>query len=403
MRRLSYRVVACALCLLAVSAGCAISAPSAQAAPDVCSAAFAHPLQVTRKMSFGTRTIYNQDLSRELVCSGSFGAPDGIQLSVGAECDIVAAVYGLTDPSATDIGTVACSLASASAGGSKAAVEDAVCGYLADTFGVGVGLFAAGAAANPAIGVATWKAVTFFANTAVCVGLADGGAKAWGYKHETDHEVAVAHNIIRRRDCLQLTQQRILGVSRLNWSAIRCPAGFTSHDASPFHRPVAISKSGRIGALAMDVSTATDITRVLGPPDYTTTGNVCGGGCGYADYAVLGYTCGIQPQYAPSSSCATSYYVSLATGRLESFVTTSSAFALPGGVRVGVSGTAAAKWERQPDESGCFQGIFVPSPTVDIELWTAGGREPNPPFVQGGHIAAIGIDDRRNGVGVLFC
>ena len=95
----------------------------------------------------------------------------------------------------------------------------ALCGYLADTLGTGVGVFAAGATLNPGIGVAVWKGVTFFGNTAVCVGLVDGGAKAWGVKHETDHEVAVAHDI-REGKCLQLTEQRVLRISRLNWSAI---------------------------------------------------------------------------------------------------------------------------------------------------------------------------------------
>jgi hypothetical protein len=391
------------LLLACLGLGLAMSAPSARAAQDVCAAAFPHPVQVTTKIRFGRKTVYNQDLSRELVCSGSFGAPDGVHLSLGAQCDIIAAAYDLTDPAATDIGTVACSLASVPHGGAKAAVKDAVCGYLADAFGVGVGLFAAGASANPAIGVATWKGVTFFANTAVCVGLADGGAKTWGYKHETDHEIAVARDIVRKRGCLQLTQQRIVGVGRLNWSAIRCPIGFASHDASPFHRPIQISRSGRIGKLAIDVSAATDITRLFGPPGFTDTGNVCGGSCGYADYEVLGYGCGHSPQYGSGTTCSTNYYVSLTTGRLESFVTTSRAFALPGGVRVGVSGTAAAKREHQPDIGGCFQGIFLRTRTVDIDLWTRGGHEKRPPYIQGGKIAAIGIDDRRAGVGVLFC
>jgi hypothetical protein len=396
-------VSACLLCLAFVLLVGAVNAQRALAGPDVCGLAFPHPLQVTRKIRFGTKTIYNQHLSRELVCSGSFGVPDGIHLSVGAECDIIAAVYGLADPGATDIGSVVCSLASAPTEKLKA-TEDALCGFLADAFGTGVGLFAAGVTADPVIGVVTWKGVTFFTNTAVCVGLADGGAKAWGYKHETDHEVAVARDIIRREECLQLTQQRVLGVSRLNWSAVACPGGFVSHDASPFRSPVPISKSGRIGRLRIGVSTAADITRALGRPGYTATGNVCGVGCGYPDYELFGYDCtGRQPQPAPGSSCVVNYYVSLDSHRLESFATTSNAFALPGGVRVGVSGTAAAERERQPDERGCGQAIFLKTPKLSIDLWTRGGRENKPPYVEGGRVVGIGIDDRKSGVGVLFC
>ena len=197
-----------------------------------------------------------------------------MHLSIAAECDTIAAVYDLADPADDgDIGTVACSVVSGATEGGGAAVKDALCGYLADAFGTGVGLFAAGATANPVIGVAVWKGVTFFANTAVCVGLADGGARNWGYNHESDHEVAVARDIIRKHDCLELTQQHAVGVSRLNWSAIPCPDGFTTHDHSPFHRPIPITYVGQIGPLQMDASTAIGIRRVLGPPEYDTTGS----------------------------------------------------------------------------------------------------------------------------------
>jgi hypothetical protein len=160
-------VVAAAVAVFLLLGGAA----RAQADTDVCSYSFSHPNQVTSKIHFGTKTIYNQDDSDQLVCSGDFGAPDGVELSGSAKCDIIASVYALANPAESWIGATDCALVTLSTGGgAKGVAEDALCGYLADAFGVGVGLFSAGATGNPAIGVAVWKGVTFFGNTAACVG-----------------------------------------------------------------------------------------------------------------------------------------------------------------------------------------------------------------------------------------
>ena len=215
------------------AAGAQRVARAAQAS-DICSISFPHQREVTYRIAFGTKNIYNQDLSRSLVCSGAFGAPDNVQFSVGAYCDFVAAIFGAAAPQSDYIGSWFCAGATAATSGIVSAGTGKLCGYLADVLGTGIGVFAAGVTLDPGVGVVVWRGATFFGSTAVCVGLNDGVAKTWALNHETDHEMAVAHDI-RLGKCLQLTQQRLLGISRLNWSAIDCPSGFTNHDSSPFH------------------------------------------------------------------------------------------------------------------------------------------------------------------------
>lgn len=157
--------------------------------------------------------------------------------------------------------------------------------------------------------------------------------------------------------------------------------------------PVAISYTGQIGTLTVDVSTSADITRMLGPPSYTTTGSFAN--APGVSYELLGYGC-------KGATCAADYYVNLDVGRLESFETTSDQFVLPGGVRVGMSAAAAANLEHPPIELGCA-GITVTKPTLVILLPTRGGRRLSNGQVAGGRVAGIAIDDRMYGVGVTFC
>lgn len=157
--------------------------------------------------------------------------------------------------------------------------------------------------------------------------------------------------------------------------------------------PVGISYSGQIGALTIDVSTSADITRALGQPSYTTTGSFAN--APGVRYELFGYGC-------KGAACATAYYVNLATGRFESFETTTDQFALPGGIRVGTSANSAASKERRPIALGCA-GITVTEPKLVILLPTRGGRRLSNGNVVGGRVAGIAIDDRMYGVGVTFC
>jgi hypothetical protein len=160
----------------------------------------------------------------------------------------------------------------------------------------------------------------------------------------------------------------------------------------PVSGPVDITYSGRIGALTIDVSTGADIMRILGPPEYISTGSLAN--APGVTYDCLGYGC-------RENTCATEYYVNLGTGRFESFETTSRPFALPGSIRVGMS-AAASRRERRPIELGCA-GITLTKPKLAILLWTHGGRRLSNGQVKGGRVAGIAIDDRKYGTGVSFC
>ena len=199
-----------------------------------------------------------------------------------------------------------------------------------------------------------------------------------------------------------MTKQRVLHVDRLNWSAIQCPHGFTSDAGSPFHRPIEISYSGNIGALTIDVSTRVDLIRLLGKPDFNTTGNFHVYS-GEPDYELFGYNCG-KAFDAQGGSCLASYYVNVETQRVESFETRSRRYALPGGVRVGMSAAAAASWESRPNLSGCGQGILVTKPKLRILVSTHGGHvRPSDGHVSGGQVDGIVIDHREFGVGATLC
>jgi hypothetical protein len=99
-------------------------------------------------------------------------------------------------------------------------------------------------------------------------------------------------------------------------------------------------------------------------------------------------------------------YVSQATNRLEAFSTTSQAYRLTNGVRVGMSGGEASRRVNKRDLGGCTQGISLHTPNVETYLATKGGRtkeESGALIVSGGRVISITLEDRRYRVGALFC
>jgi hypothetical protein len=161
-----------------------------------------------------------------------------------------------------------------------------------------------------------------------------------------------------------------------------------------------VTLSGRIGAVQLNVSSTAAIEAAVGQPEIQTSGVF---DPGLAPYLALGYECS-GPDI---SQCATAYYVNEATGRLESFATTSSAYHLPSSARVGMSGTRASRLTHHRDIGGCLQGISLTSHVLTMYLATRGGRmhvTPGGPLVvSGGRVISIAVEDRKHGVGVLFC
>lgn len=167
---------------------------------------------------------------------------------------------------------------------------------------------------------------------------------------------------------------------------------------------IAISRSGTIGSLRLNVSSAADVVQRWGEPGYETSGNVLGSAMsGYPDYGQLGYHCG--PRFG-ATHCAVNYYISQTTQRLESFETTAPEFLLFGRVHVGMSADLAAKREHQRDISGCGQGVSVSTPSLSVGINTRGGKSHagrNGIYILGGKVSSIAIDYKRFGVGLLFC
>jgi hypothetical protein len=204
-------------------------AARAAASPDsMCRKAFPNGSSKTTKIRLGTKTVYNRHLSRELVCAGDFGMPDSVRPTMAASCDLAMAIAGLVYPAGSLYETWGCAGVSIQekgwAGGSVDTAAGALCGYLAEALGVGVGVLSAGASANPVVGVAVWKGVTFVGDTVVCIGIGNirKDALSWGEKLEADHEVNVARDIVTRGKCLQQTKRRVVGIK---WSAVTCPKG----------------------------------------------------------------------------------------------------------------------------------------------------------------------------------
>jgi hypothetical protein len=224
---------------VAVANGCTSPAPPAptpaqlQTASDsVCQARYPGGVQRTVNVRGGTNTTDDRQASLKAVCQG-FGAPQGLQLTPGMTCALIAAAATYGGPAVQagtnnlcDASTVVEAYNSGGWVGAGAAVaSDKGCAYFSDVFAGGVGLVAAGATSETgpgavAVGVATYKALSAGLKIA-CGGLFAGGARSLGTKLEADNETHVALDIIRRGKCRLLSQ--LSGLSGTSWHATTCP------------------------------------------------------------------------------------------------------------------------------------------------------------------------------------
>jgi len=223
----------------AISAGCKSTPATASVAGGasrvstdaICNARYPSGRQRTVRVKGGTETIFDRQASLERVCLG-FGAPEGLKLTPGMSCALIAAAATWGGPavnagtsSLCDTATVVAGYNSGGwAGVTSSLAESKACGYFSDVFAGGAGLLAAGAASETgpgaaAVGFATYKALASFLKVA-CGGVLDGGATALGTKLEADHETHVSLDITRRGRCLMLSQKG--GLSGRSWHAIDC-------------------------------------------------------------------------------------------------------------------------------------------------------------------------------------
>jgi len=93
---------------------------------------------------------------------------------------------------------------------------------------------------------------------------------------------------------MTVTRRRAARVvaSAVGFLALTSSSGLASARAAETQ----ISNSGQIGRLRIDASTGADITRLFGPPDYTTTGNIGQGAPPTPSFRLYGYHCATSLQ-----------------------------------------------------------------------------------------------------------
>jgi hypothetical protein len=205
---------------------------AAQADSDaICNSRYPSGQIQTVSVKGGTDTIYDRQASLETICAG-FGAPEGLHLTPGMSCALIAAVAVWAGPEVNAGSSKLCDTTAIVegyesggwAGVSSSVAQEKACGYFSDVFAGGAGIFAAGATVETgpgavAVGVGTYKALASFLNVA-CGGLLGGGASNLGKKLEADHETAVSLDVSREGKCLMLSQRS--GLSGTSWHAVDC-------------------------------------------------------------------------------------------------------------------------------------------------------------------------------------
>jgi hypothetical protein len=183
-----------------------------------------------------------------------------------------------------------------------------------------------------------------------------------------------------------------------------------------------VSLRGTIGALHLDRSTAADVRRVAGRPDYEGIGSFRPGVDVVPLFRALGYDChqvksgGIlinrrDRQGYPQGSgveCKTTYYVSQRTHTLGYFETASRAFHTPLGTHVGLAWAKVKEHGHYPPNCG---GPLTTGRDATLGIWNRGGKtgpkrpgdepdERNP--VVGGWVSGLDLESNRHPL-TFFC
>lgn len=203
------------------------TSPPPPGSRDICLSAYRNGgTQRTHSIFGGSETIYDRTASVYQVCGG-FGAPDSMQYSPAMQCALIAAVATYGGPVVNKGVAWGCTAGSViedfRQGDWLGAAAGFACGFFAEVFAEGVGIFVAGAASpiGPAaavIGYETYRALSASLKIA-CSGLLDGGAAALGYNIESRHQARIAVDVERRGKCIR--QRRVFGL--VSWSAVNCP------------------------------------------------------------------------------------------------------------------------------------------------------------------------------------
>jgi hypothetical protein len=208
------------------------SGHSSVSADAICNARYPGGQSRTIHVSGGTNTIYNRQSSLEQVCTG-FGYPEGLQVTPGMSCALIAAIATYAGPGADQGTDNLCTLSSVAEGYSSdrwlgaasSAGSDKACGFLSDVFATGTGVTAAGLSSETgpgavAVGVGTYKA--FSAGLKLACGFTLGGeGSALGTKLEADNETHIMLAVLHNNECMLFSQKR--GISGSSWHSTTCP------------------------------------------------------------------------------------------------------------------------------------------------------------------------------------
>lgn len=200
-------------------------------------------------------------------------------------------------------------------------------------------------------------------------------------------------------------------------SAHKLSSGPTENSSSG-SEVIELAPSGGIGRLQIDQSTSSEIRSTVGEPALTRTGRVVSG---YPSYLALGFSCSVKSETITNSFpigsghyvvCGTVFYVNQETKRLAGVVTTSHAFRLSDGIKVGMPVRRAERLAHQRAVSGCLQGFQVPAAGGGDPIWVdvEGGRNVYREHngvglleVRGGHVDSLTQNSGSHSVGLTFC
>jgi hypothetical protein len=182
-----------------------------------------------------------------------------------------------------------------------------------------------------------------------------------------------------------------------------------------------VTTAGKVGALRIDRSTASQVRRAAGPPAARQANGSFGiSGPPYSRYDAMGYGChpsntgSAQSMPVGGQACTTVYFINVHTKRLAAFFTSSRAYTGPGGMRPGMSAARAEHLSHTPAYTGCMTGIsfggnFSGHHTA---AWlfapVFGGHAGTHPThggipYYGGTVENLMLESTRHPVGLLFC
>jgi hypothetical protein len=107
-------------------------------------------------------------------------------------------------------------------------------------------------------------------------------------------------------------------------------------------RPIPVTATGRIGPLEVEISDRAAVISFAGRPNAENRGEYLPS---YGRFEALGYQCGGRRATDKGGlpSCATVFYINLASGKLEEFYTADRRYSGPGQVHVGLSAAEAQR------------------------------------------------------------